>query len=60
MDYFDLDQNLTQEDKLMKRVTHEFARDLVRPISRQLDEMTPQQVIADDSPFGSSCEKPMN
>jgi alkylation response protein AidB-like acyl-CoA dehydrogenase len=32
-------------------MAHGFARDVLRPIGRQLDRMTPEQVIAPDSPY---------
>ena len=57
MSYFDLNMDLTQEDKLIKNTTHEFARDFMRPVAQQLDEMTPQQVIAEDSPFWEFMRK---
>jgi alkylation response protein AidB-like acyl-CoA dehydrogenase len=51
MTYLDLDLNLTKEDKRLKQSAHEFAKDIMRPIAKELDEMTPEQVIADGSPF---------
>ena len=51
MTYLDLDLNLTKEDKRLKQSAHEFAKDVMRPIAKELDEMTPEQVIADNSPF---------
>ena len=53
MYYFELDQNLTKEANLIKNTIHEFARDLMRPIAKQLDEMTPQEVIAEDVPIAA-------
>lgn len=51
MDYFDLNLNLTKEDLALKKETHKFAREVMRPISLQLDQMTPEEVIASKSPF---------
>ena len=51
MDYLDLDLNLTKEDILLKKTANEFARKVMRPIAKELDEMTPEQVIAKGSPF---------
>lgn len=51
MNYLDLDLNLTKEDMRLKQSAHEFARDIMRPIAKELDEMTPEQVVAENSPF---------
>jgi len=51
MDFLDLDLNLTEEDIAIKKAAHKFAEEVMRPIAKQLDEMTPEQVIAKDSPF---------
>jgi len=57
MEYLDLDQNLTKEEVLMKKTANEFARKVMRPIAKELDEMTPEQVIAKDSPFWEFMRK---
>jgi alkylation response protein AidB-like acyl-CoA dehydrogenase len=51
MNYLDLDLDLTEEDIELKKATHRFAKEVMRPIAKQLDEMTPEEVIAKDSPF---------
>ena len=51
MEFLDLDINLTKEDIMLKKNANEFARKVMRPIAKELDEMTPEQVIAEDSPF---------
>ncbi len=51
MDYLDLDLDLTEEDIELKSAANRFAREVMRPIAKELDEMTPEQVIAKDSPF---------
>lgn len=51
MNYFDLDLNLSKEDIALKKETHKFALEVMRPISMQLDRMTPEEVIAPESPF---------
>lgn len=51
MDFLDLDINLSKEDKMLKANANEFARKVMRPIAKELDAMTPEQVIAKDSPF---------
>jgi alkylation response protein AidB-like acyl-CoA dehydrogenase len=57
MDYLELDLNLTEEDIALKRAAHKFAREVMRPIAKQLDEMTPEQVIAKDSSLWDFMKK---
>ena len=51
MNYLDLDLELTEEDIELKNATHRFAKEVMRPIAKKLDELTPEEVIAKDSPF---------
>lgn len=51
MNYLELDLNLTKEEIMLKNSAHEFAQNIMRPIAKELDEMTPEQVIAKDSPL---------
>lgn len=57
MDFLELDLNLTEEDIALKQAAHKFAKEVMRPIAKQLDEMTPEQVIAEDSPFWDFMRK---
>lgn len=57
MNYLDLDLDLTEEDIELKSATHRFAKEVMRPIAKELDEMTPEQVIAKDSPFWTFMKK---
>ncbi len=57
MNYLDIDLDLTEEDIELKMAAHRFAREVMRPIARKLDEMTPEQVIAKDSPFWDFMRK---
>ncbi|MCD6586426.1 MAG: acyl-CoA/acyl-ACP dehydrogenase [Desulfobacteraceae bacterium] len=57
MDFLDLDINLSKEDIMLKENANEFARKVMRPIAKELDEMTPEQVIAKDSPFWTFMKK---
>jgi acyl-CoA dehydrogenase len=57
MNYLDLDLELTEEDIELKSATHRFAKEVMRPIAKQLDEMTPEEVIAKDSPFWDFMKK---
>lgn len=51
MDYLDLNLDLTKEDIMLKKAAHEFARDIMRPVSIEMDRMTPEEAIAPGSPF---------
>jgi len=57
MDFLELDLNLTKEDRMLKKNANEFARKVMRPIAKELDEMTPEQVIAKGSPFWTFMKK---
>ena len=57
MDYLDLDLDLTDEDIALRKGAHRFAKEVMRPIAKELDEMTPEQVIAKDSPFWEFMRK---
>jgi acyl-CoA dehydrogenase len=57
MDYLDLDLDLTEEDQEFQQAAHRFAKEVMRPIAKQLDEMTPEQVIAKESPFWDFMRK---
>ena len=57
MEYLDLDFKLSKEDKMLKKNAHEFAKKVMRPIAKELDEMTPAEVIAKDSPFWDFMQK---
>ena len=39
MDYLDLDINLTEDDIALKKSAHRFAKEVMRPIAKELDEM---------------------
>ena len=60
MDFLELDLSLTKEDILLKKTVREFAEKVMRPIAKELDEMTPEQVIASDSPFWEFMRKAYN
>ncbi|HEY8172401.1 MAG TPA: acyl-CoA dehydrogenase family protein [Dehalococcoidia bacterium] len=49
--YIELNKNLTDEQKALKARVHEFARDVMRPSSIELDKMTPEETIAEGSPM---------
>jgi alkylation response protein AidB-like acyl-CoA dehydrogenase len=47
--YVDLNKQLTDEQKAIKQRAHEFAAQVLRPASVELDKLTPEQVIAKGS-----------
>ncbi|MCU0600717.1 MAG: acyl-CoA/acyl-ACP dehydrogenase [Desulfobacterales bacterium] len=57
MNYLDIDLTLTEDDIELKKAAHRFAKEVMRPIAKKLDEMTPEQVIAKDSPFWEFMRK---
>lgn len=48
-----LEAQLTEEELAIQDVTHRFARDVMRPIGEKLDKMSPEEVIAPESPLWS-------
>ena len=51
MDYFDANLDLTDEDLALKAAANQFAREVIRPTAKALDDLTPEEVIADGSPL---------
>ena len=48
--YFDINLDLTDEDKLMRDEAHRFAKEVMRPISREIDKMSAEEAVATGSP----------
>ncbi|MCB1846107.1 MAG: acyl-CoA dehydrogenase [Halieaceae bacterium] len=48
---------LCEEEAAIQGVVHQFARDVLRPIGRELDKMTAAEVCAPGSPFWSVFEE---
>lgn len=46
-----LEAGLSEEEAAIKDATHRFAEEVMRPVGRKLDHMTPEEVIADGSPL---------
>ncbi|CAM2162503.1 Acyl-CoA dehydrogenase [Paraburkholderia sacchari] len=42
---------LTEEEQAVQHSVHRFSRDVLRPLAKELDRMTAEQVIAADSPY---------
>ncbi len=54
---FDLDVGITEEMIAIRENCRRFAGEVLRPVGAQLDRMTPEQVIAEDSPLWDALEK---
>lgn len=50
MDYFDMDLGLNDEDRALRQAAHKFAGEVMRPAARELDRMSPEEAVAEDSP----------
>jgi alkylation response protein AidB-like acyl-CoA dehydrogenase len=57
MSYLDLYLDLTDDDLALKENAHKFALEVMRPIAKELDEMTPDQVISKGSPLWDFLKK---
>ncbi len=50
MPYFDVNLDLGWEENELRETTHKFAKEVVRPIARELDLMTAEEGVAPGSP----------
>jgi len=57
VDYYDLNLGLSKEDLALKRETNKFAREIMRPVSIELDQMTPEEAISPKSPYWGFIKK---
>ena len=46
-----LESPLSEEEQAIQQSAHRFAEEVMRPIGAQLDKMTPEDVIAEGSPY---------
>ncbi len=46
-----LEAGLSEEEQAIQDATHRFALEVMRPIGRKLDRMTPEEVVAEGSPL---------
>ena len=51
MDYLDIDLELTEEDLALKEAAHRFAKEVMRPVARELDAMSAEEMVVDGSPY---------
>jgi len=57
MFYLDLNLSISKEQEMTRKTVHEFARDVLRPASLELDKLDPEDVIARDSIFWDCFRK---
>ena len=50
MSYFDVNLDLNWEERELKETTHSFAKEVMRPIAKELDAMTAEEAARADSP----------
>jgi len=49
--------DMTEEERFIQENVHRFAAEVMRPIGEKLDKMTPEEVIAPDSPLWTFYDK---
>ncbi len=52
-----LEADLSDQEKFLQDNAHRFANEVMRPIGVQLDKMSPEEVIAEESPLWSYLEQ---
>jgi alkylation response protein AidB-like acyl-CoA dehydrogenase len=57
MPYFDVNLDLTWEDKEIKHSAHKFAKEVMRPIAREVDAMSAGDAVGKDSPVWEFLRK---
>lgn len=57
MSYFDLNLNLTEEDKAIREAAHKFAKEVMRPAAVRLDRMSAEETVAAESPLWGFLKK---
>jgi len=55
--YFELNMDLSETELALKANANKFAKEVMRPISIELDQMTAEEVIAPESPFWDFMRK---
>ena len=46
---------LSETEQAFQTMAHAFAADVMRPVGQALDRLTPEQVMAKDSPYWGFC-----
>jgi alkylation response protein AidB-like acyl-CoA dehydrogenase len=56
--YLELDQNLTEKQKVLKQTAHEFAKGVIRPAALAVDQMaSPEEIMKKDSVWWEARKK---
>lgn len=55
--YSGIEGDLSEEERAIQDAAHRFAEEVMRPIGKQLDVMTPEEVVAEGSPMHSFREQ---
>ncbi len=48
---------MKEEEKLLRKETHRFAKEVMRPADDELDKMPPAETAKDDSPYWDVLEQ---
>ena len=48
---------LSEEERAIQDTVHRFARDVLKPVGRELDRMTPEEVVAPGSPYWTAMRE---
>ena len=57
MSYFDMNIDLGWEEKAIKESAHQFAQEVLRPASIEMDKMTAEETISKDSPLWDALKQ---
>lgn len=55
--YFDVNLDLSNEDRMIRDEAHKFAKEVMRPISWEIDKMTALGAVSDESPMWEFLKK---
>ncbi len=51
MTYFDLNIDLSSDDRALRDEAHKFAKEVIRPVASELDYLRADEVVSDNSPL---------
>lgn len=57
MDYFDINLDLKDDDLALREAAHKFAKEVMRPVAKELDQMTHEEVVTEGSPLWDFLKK---
>lgn len=56
LDFLEISE-MGEKESLLRKETHRFAEEVMRPAADELDKMTPEETAADDSPYWDIIEQ---